>query len=69
MKREKTYISRIYLEMYFTNSKTKNRHLIWKGKLFNYTIAHRTTGLIGFRYINITAVSPTDQLLAPPISC
>ena len=36
-----------YLEMYFTKSKTKNRHLIWKGKLFNYTIAHRTTGLIG----------------------
>ena len=37
-------ISRIYLEMYFIKSKTKNRHLFWKGKLYNYTIAHRTTG-------------------------
>ena len=36
-------ISRIYLEINFTKSKTKNRHLFWKGKLFNYTIAHRTT--------------------------
>ena len=42
------------LEMYFTKSKTKNKHLIWKGKLFNYTIAHRTTGLIGVQYVNVT---------------
>ena len=47
-------ISHIYLEIYFTKSKTKNRHLVVKGKLFNYTIAHRATGLIGVRYVNIT---------------
>ena len=41
---KKTDASRIYLETYVTESKTKNRRLIWKGKLFNYAIAHRTTG-------------------------
>lgn len=34
-------ISRLYLEINFTKPKTKNRHLIWKGKLFNYTIAEQ----------------------------